>query len=443
MARIENRKHPSKKGEPIKWIKGDSYRITVYVGRDENQKLIVERETYNPEATAPTKIQKEVEAFASRFEEEVKNGKYRSGNKITFAQFFETWKKDYAEKNLTLSVRESYERVISNTIKDETFLRTLPINRIRVGHLQPILDKKAETSGDKTVRYLLTCLNSVFRFAFSMDVIDENPCLRCTKPKQKKTTYKDIHFFTIPQAKTFLAALDRSFEHPVKERTRTDSNGNTYSVKPYNASFSINHQWKAYFYLAIYGGFRRGEIVALTWEDINFKDRTVSINKAAARTKKEGQIIKEPKTVSGVREIVLPAKCFEVLSSWKREQMELCSILGSAWVGYRGKEYVKNHIFIQLDSGKMMDLATPSHKFKEILTYYNASCENEEDKLPEIHLHDLRHTAITQYLVNGGDIETASHRHGHSKASVTMDVYGHWTKEADNEASDSLERLFG
>ena len=98
----------------------------------------------------------------------------------------------------------------------------------------------------------------------------------------------------------------------------------------------------------------------------------------------------------------------------------------------------KNTIFIQMDCGLPMDLASPGHKFKEILTHYNDACKKEANKLPMIRLHDLRHTGATLLLGSGVDIETVSRRLGHSKASVPLDIYAHALPENDKKASDSL-----
>lgn len=89
-----------------------------------------------------------------------------------------------------------------------------------------------------------------------------------------------------------------------------------------------------------------------------------------------------------------------------------------------------------------MHLSTPTHKFIEILDMYNNSCTREEDKLPRIHLHDLRHTSATLLLSENTDIETVSHRLGHSKASVTLDIYGHALPAKDQQAADVLEAMF-
>ena len=72
---------------------------------------------------------------------------------------------------------------------------------------------------------------------------------------------------------------------------------------------------------------------------------------------------------------------------------------------------------------------------------YNKTVKNEEDKLPEIRLHDLRHTCATILIAEGVDIETISHRLGHSRASVTLDVYGHFMEHLDDTAADALAKI--
>lgn len=421
--------------------RGNTFTIKVFVGRDANNKQKFETVTYKPEAKTAAKIKKEVDAYAAMFEDQVKNGKYRSGNKITFAEYYQTWMKDWAVDNITLGTMEGYKRVIEKYFLP--VLKDKKIASIRVGDIQTIIDSRKTKVKTVTLKHMLTSVNSVFRYAYDMDVIDENPCDRVRFARERRKTYNDIHFFTIEQCKTFLNLLDHGFKHDYGCRTRYKKDGTAYSIAAYQAEVQISEQWKSFFYLAVYGGFRRGEIVALTWNDIDFTEHTVSINKAAANTKARGQIIKDTKTASSERVIKLPKVCFEVLAAWKTEQKSLAMKLGSAWQGYRGNEYDNNFVFIQMDNGLNMCLDAPSHKFREVLTYYNDSCEKEEDKLPVIKLHDLRHTSVTQLLAAGVDIETVSHRHGHSNASVTMDVYGHWTEKTDQTASDMLESLFG
>lgn len=294
---------------------------------------------------------------------------------------------------------------------------------------------EAEGKAPTTIKRTNAVLNSVMKYAYRMGIIHENPCNRIRLPKIKADT--DLHYFTLDQAERFLDSLTRDFtiEHPEVIR----KNGR--KIPAYTETVTTPFQYVPFFTLAIYGGFRRSEILALTWKDIDFKNRTVSITKAVTKTK-EGQFIKETKTVAGNREIMLPSQCFELLKEWKLKQMELALSMGDSWKGETGKDFDKNFIFIQLEDGSRMDIDTPTHRFKKAIENYNSACTKEEDKLPLIHLHDLRHTQATLLLANGVDVETVSHRLGHSKPSITLDVYGHWMKETDKTASDTLENLF-
>ena len=242
------------------------------------------------------------------------------------------------------------------------------------------------------------------------------------------------------------------YEISYSQRTRKTKNGKVYKVKEYTGHHSVALQWRIYFTMAIYGGFRRGEMCALTWEDIDMEAHTVSINKAIGCTRESGQFVKSPKTKAGERCIVLPSDVFDLLKVWKKEQLTLCINMGTAWEGHRNgmmddgitrDSFDKNTIFIQMDNGLPISISTPGHKFAEIIEMYNNACTREEDKLPKIRLHDLRHTSATLLLAKNTDIETVAHRLGHSKPSVTLDIYGHALPENDKQASDALEAMFG
>ena len=417
-----------------------SYLITVSLGRDSSGKQILKRTTYKPEAKSEKKIEREVEDFARDYEKRVKNGECFDGEKKTFSEFVSLWDRDWAsdEENLTPAIREGYLDILTKKVIPE--LGYMKMSDIRSAHINAIYTKmKKAGRATATIKRTHCIINSVFKYAYRMEVIKDNPCDRIMLPKTKQSN--ELHYFTLEQSKCFLGALTKTYKHKYKGSVRTLSKtGEKYIVKDYEAGHTIPLQYQSYFTLAIYGGFRRGELIALTWEDINFDTQTVSITKSVAKTK-EGQIIKSTKTIAGEREIKLPKQCFDTLANWKKEEKALALILGSYWKGYRGKDFEKNPIFIT-DEGERMNLDTPSHKFKEIVKMYNDQCEREEDKLPIIRLHDLRHTSATLLLSENVDIETVSHRLGHSKASVTLDVYGHWMKETDEKASDALESLF-
>jgi len=427
----------------IRLLENGKYKITASNGRDLNGKQIKKNTTYTPKAKTPKAIEKEVEKFAQDFEDRFRNGDYLSGEETTFREFYKVWKRNWLERsNLTERIKEEYISRLENKVLPE--IGHMKMAKIRATHIDDILHKMTDDGkSPKTVRYYYTVINSVFKYAFKKEIIKENPCLRCDDlPTIRKD--KELHYFTLDQAKRFLGALDQEYSLQYKERQRVDSSGNTYPVKAYTSIRKISPMYKAYFYVAIYGGFRRGEMCALTWEDIDFEKQSIRITKSVSRTKANGQILKDPKTPTSNREIRLPSDCFRILKDWKDEEIKLMWKLGSAWEGSRGSDFDRNYVFIRLDNGLMIDLDTPSHKFKEIIEIYNNSLkEDEEDlRLPEIRLHDLRHTSATLLLASNTDIETVSHRLGHSKASITLDVYGHALETMDEKASDTLEKIF-
>lgn len=429
-----------------------SFLITVSLGRDAEGKKITETTTFTPKAKAQTKARKEAEAFATKFEEQARNGDIVSGDRVTFAEVADIWKKNWLPAK-TPTVQDHYDDVLRVRVLPK--IGHLKMTKIRATHIDEILnEEKAEGKAPKTVRMTFTVINSVFRYALKKKIIRENPCLCCDDlPPITMKTGNDLSYFTKDQADKFLHdALTREYCFTFKGHCRTlKKTGEAYDVPEYVERHSFPIQWRVYFTMAIYGGFRRGEMCALTWKDIDFDNQIVSITKAIAKTK-NGQIVKSPKTSAGIRDIVLPSECFTLLKQWKVEQRSLCLKLGSAWKGHRDSRKTEsnqadsfddNSIFIQIDNGRPIDLDTPGHKFGEIIDLYNRACTKEEDRLPKIRLHDLRHTSATLLLSKNTDIETVARRLGHSKASVTLDIYGHALPENDRKASELLEAMFG
>ena len=413
--------------------RGKTARIMVSNGFDVYGNRIREQITYTPEATTPKAREKEVEQFARDFEKKVKEGKYLSGERMTFREVTEHWLKEWATLHLS-DGGDGYMKMIE--ARAYPVFGNMPISKIMPLHIQEILTGMTrDGKAPQTVHYTWVAFNSVFRYAYRLRIIQENPCSRIELPRREIDT--ELHYFTEEQAKTFLnVALTMDYSETIKGHDRIDDTGKPYTVGTYNVNRNIPFQFRPLYALAIYGGFRRGEIAALTGRDIDFKSRTVTISKAAA-VRKGGAIIKEPKTAKGNRTVTLPRACFDLLRQWRKQELEIRLKLGTAWKG--AESFEDTFIFIQSD-GKMIDLNTIGQRFKSVLKRYNARQKREEDKLPDIRLHDLRHTSATLLIGAGCDIETVSHRLGHSKASVTLDIYAHPLPENDKKASDILEK---
>lgn len=225
--------------------------------------------------------------------------------------------------------------------------------------------------------------------------------------------------------------------------TRTHPNGSTYEVPEYYQEWRLPLQWKAYFYLALFVGNRRGENISLTWNDINLETGEINIDKSTAYTQRK-IYHKSTKTYQS-RTPIIPPVVIAVLKQWKREQKQMCLERGSYWQGYRGDEFDNNFLFIQ-DNGKQVHPTTPYHTFKRIIKIYNENVpEDETHKIPsDATPHDLRHTAASILISNNMDPRSVAGVLGHSNPSTTLNVYSYFFKTKNYEAANVMENaLFG
>lgn len=301
------------------------------------------------------------------------------------------------------------------------------------------MDKKEGGYSPATIKKCHVIISSILHTAVEWQIIESNPCDRISPPKQSKSI-DDIKYFTLEQAEIFLKALDMEYTTKYKAHDRINDTGAKYHVPEYSETRGIPFQFKVMYCIALFAGLRKGELVALTWKDLDFKTNTISINKSTATVK--GQVIeKTPKNKSSVREITIPEFITDMPKKYKVEQMELKVSLGDQWQGCEGKDWQdSNNIFIQWN-GKQMNISTPYQTFKDIIHKYNATVEDSSLKLPNIPLHGLRHTSATLLISDNIDVRTVTARLGHAQTSTTMNIYAHSLKKSDEKAASSLNNL--
>lgn len=420
----------------IRLLSSGKYKITVSNGRDINGKQIREYTTWTPDPDKTMRQNKKaLELFAMEFEEKVKSGNFLDGEKMRYVDFIELWKKNYCEKQLQVT---SIERIDNELRKILPVLGHLKLTQIKPFHIQQFysdLMDKGYTKNGKHYEYSTTSIKRVHEVissslnsAVQWQLIESNPCNRVKAPKVAKQV--DVKHFTLEQAQAFLDYLPQPYTVTYRGRRKKDGSPSA----EHTETRYVPLQFQVFYHLALFGGFRRGELIALTWDDIDFEKHTVSITKSAARTKKDGMINKSPKNFSSNRTITMPAEIMRMLKRLKLERNEYRLSVGSYWDG-------ENYVFIQ-DNGHQMDISTPNYEMRKIIRRYNAGIEDEKDKLPEINVHGLRHTSATLLISQNIDIKTVSNRLGHSETSTTMDIYAHALEKQDAIAAESLSAIF-
>ena len=438
-----------------------SYQLTIFKGYTEKDgKKVQARETVtysleemginpltdkgNPKSEST--ILKDVQLYADNLEKKLTCTNYIKGDKITFEEFTQEWLK-WAENHFSASTLYSYRGHLKKTILPE--LGTIKVGKITTERLEEFYlsltkdgarkDGKAGGYCRSSIQKFHKIITSIMNYAEKKKkIIDINPCDNAEIPKAKDSG--KIKYLTTEQALKLLEIIENPSPTVVTTYYEELDKSIT-KVYDFNAKKMTKLAYMTYstlFRVALYSGMRVGELSALTWRDIDYKTNTIRINKAMAYAKSEGgSYIKEPKTPTSVREVIIPQSEINALKKLEKHQKEVIMILGSAWEGYKEKDKLKdNFVFTQV-TGKMLWKSAPNRILHRLINNYNATVE-EKDRLPLITMHALRHTSATLLIANDMDIKELSARLGHKNIQTTLDIYAHPLKERDQKASDIL-----
>ncbi len=171
-----------------------------------------------------------------------------------------------------------------------------------------------------------------------------------------------------------------------------------------------NLKYEALFMLLFFSGVRVGELLALTWQDIDFDNKTIDINKRYYNTE-----IDTPKTKSSIRVIKIPQHTLNILARYKLQTKP------------------KTDYVIFGDFYKPMNQSSVNQQFYKY---------RKSSNLKEIRLHDFRHSHASYLINNGYDIQIVSKRLGHHKVSTTLDIYSHLYPNKEDEAIAQMEDDF-
>ena len=185
------------------------------------------------------------------------------------------------------------------------------------------------------------------------------------------------------------------------------------------------HRLEAMITLALATGMRRGELLALRWHDLDFKQKRLHVRRSANRLP-GGYRVTDPKTASGKRTITLPQFVLEALGQHRIRQLEVKLKAGPKWEEH---DLVFCNIY-----GRFLNSASLQVLFSSLL---------KKAGLPHMRFHDLRHSAATMLLAMGVPIKVVQELLGHSDISTTLNVYGHVLASMQQEAMEKLDHLFG
>lgn len=418
-----------------------SFLISVSKGRVNGKQQIVST-TYKPQLFTPSgkaRGQKaligDVEHYAMEFERQVKEGLVNSDNRITVEDFVKVWEDGYGKQRLTQHTLEDYKDILRRSIIPH--IGGLKLSSVKVEHVRQII-KKVTDSGKApaTIKKVYVVLNSVFSYAVKMDYITISPCIRekldlptVSSVEINMDEKKQEHILSVEQTERFLAFCRKPYEVTVHRKNGT-----------YTQKREIPLQMQAYFHMAFCLGARRGELIALRWTDIAWKTNAVTISKATSMTR-AGQIDKTPKTANGYRVLEMTQRCAVMLRKWYNMSREYSMLLGPEWRGSSGRDFDENYVFIK-DDGTQMSVWTPYQSLRNAIVQYNKRVP-ESEQLPEIRLHDARHTNASMQIALGVSLADTSRNLGHGDVATTSRIYVHGQPTSAHSARNALEKALG
>ena len=355
---------------------GVSYQLTVEADRDP---ITGKRERYY-ETFRGTK--KQMESRLRKFIEEVENGGNVTASAMKLSDWLEQWLSLYLP-NIEQSTKDSYQETIENRIIP--YIGAIPLKTLNTNILQSWVNQLNLKLSAKTVRNAFNILKPALDKAKVLRLIADNPCVGVEKPKLKKY---QANAYTTTEIQNILT---------------TAKGSDLYLV----------------LLLELSVGLRLGELMALTWSDIDLESGVISINKSlyAGNGKK---YVKAPKTVSGIRNIKVVNKVLNVL----REEYQ----------SYLDKKtnplYKDNNLVICKDDGTPYHPDTISKKWKKFI---------KRNNIRDARFHDLRHSNATAMIESGVPLKAVQTRLGHSDISTTLNVYVHCTKTMDESAANTID----
>jgi integrase len=242
----------------------------------------------------------------------------------------------------------------------------------------------------RTVQYCHVVLRRSLNQAVKLGLLARNPATLIEAPRRQK---HEAQFLSVDQARIFLAS------------TKGD-------------------RLECLYALALQTGLREGELLGLTWDDIDLDHGRLTVSKALQRVNGCLQFV-VPKSKTSKRDVPLTQIAVTSLRTHRVRQLEARLLAGSKWQ--------ENNLVFPNTEGKPFDAGNMVREFHKALSRAN---------LAKIRFHELRHTCASLLLTQGVPMKVVQELLGHSDYYLTANTYSHVVPELKREAADRLDALF-
>jgi integrase len=335
---------------------------------------------------------------------EDKHGKVITNPEMTVDMWFDFWMENLIcdlSPNTRRNYRERYK------INIQPVIGSMRLSDVKPMHCKIVLNRMDAVYAGSTIRQTYIAMGTMLRSAVMNKMIFEHPMdgVRYTKPVR---AVDDIKFLTVEEQQIFMEAAKRS------------------------------HNYRQYA-LLLETGLRTGELIGLTWDAIDWRKRTLTVNKTLEyRHKQDSWRAGPPKTATSYRTIPLTNRAFDILKECyserdtRKESDTLSQIL--EYIDRRTGEtnylVMKDLVFINFRTGEpAKNSSYDTHLYK--------LCD--EAGIKRFCMHALRHTYATRAIESGMQPKVLQKLLGHKSIKTTMDRYVHVTDDSMTSAIRQFE----
>lgn len=343
---------------------------------------------------------KEVKQKLCDLQYEVEHGVYEKETELTVKRWFETWIHEYKENSVKRGTIRAYQDSYRNYI--DGVLGRKKLKDIRPEHIQKVYnDMMRNGYNTNTIEIVSIVLGGMYKQAYKNGLIKKNPVPLASLPKSNHT--KERRVLTAEEQKIFMEYAQKS-------------------------------KYCAIFEFALSTGMRGGEIRAMTWDDsIDLRKRVIHVRYTLVRETGEYRL-DTPKTLSSKRDIPMLDNIYALLKEQKKLQSEARIFAGSAWKPAAGLE----NLVFTTNTGTPVDKEYLKNSMDGIVKRINDAGIPFE----HITMHTFRHSFATRCIEKGMSPQTLKTILGHSKLSMTMDLYAHVLPDTKAEEMQKIACLF-
>ncbi len=334
--------------------------------------------------------------------------------KMTLNAYFDYWMETFAKSGRKATTCTNYKAYYNTYIKD-TIGKT-QITKITKADCQKIINQMVQ-DGKKhsTMSNLKSCLNNVFECALDDDIIIKNPAKNLQVPQTESKKRTAIEQWQIDLFMGYVKNSERySFSYPA-------------------------------FVVLFNFGMRIGEMAALTWDDVDFKNDTININKTVNRYRKADygftMAVASPKSKTSIRTVTMNSVVRKTLLELKMRSLPAAAKLPYVDDSGNVRGHVSGFLFVNT-YGNVWNEPGFRVLIERIVECHNKEAEeNHTEKIENFCPHMVRHTYTSLAYSAGADVKIVSQILGHASTSVTMDTYTHLTEDKKRQQEEVVQTI--